>query len=290
MQVVGRVSRLAGREEGGASRVHFHLAVLRRPEEPQLVPENRPADCRRDLDEVLERVGRPQARRSQFGREVVLLPAIERPAHEKIAGEPVAAVTRNHVDADATARRVGAHRAGLVGHVLNHREVVVARLADAVRNPDVDAVDFDRVVVRASPARAQIRRLAHLNAAHVGPRDLGGRHDHAGREKRAGGGEGVELLAAEHLPLRGLLHVHHRGRPRHSDGFRDRPHSQLRIDRNRDVCRDLDPFAGDRGEPLEGECDRINPRPNVDDGVTTLIVSRGRPGSFQSARDSTLRR
>src|SRR5262245_59857352 len=83
MEVVGGDSRFAGREEMRTGRTDLHLAVFDRAEEPHPILENRPTHCRSDLDEVLERIGRPQAGVSQFLGEVVFLPAIERPADEE---------------------------------------------------------------------------------------------------------------------------------------------------------------------------------------------------------------
>ena len=86
----------------------------------------------------------------------------------EVAAEPVAALARNHVQAHAAGRRVGADAGGLVAHLLVHRVVGVA-LHGAVGLQAVDhhAVDHDGVVGGGHPVRGHVGLLHGARAADV---------------------------------------------------------------------------------------------------------------------------
>ena len=150
--------------------------------------------------------------------ETVALQAVVAAAEPELAALLVAALARDHVDADPAARRLGAHAAGLVHHLLVGQVVVVALdgavAADAVH---VLAVDLDGHLRRAHPVHRHVGLLRRGGQPHLGPVHLDAGDELRRRLQRVAGRDGVENLAVEHLGPRRRLHVDQRRLARDGD-------------------------------------------------------------------------
>ena len=211
MEVVQRVRRRPVTIVGAGS-VCAVFQISPGGEIPEAVLENRTSEGGRRLDHVVETIGIRKALGLQLRRDVTALPRVPRAAEIEITLERVAAIARNHVDAHATARGVGSDGARLVRHVLHHREVVVPRLAGAVGVAEVETVDLYDVLERRLAPGAQVRALACIDAAQIGPRRFDSRHNDAGGKVRACARKSIERVARQHLPLRRLLNIDDRRR------------------------------------------------------------------------------
>ena len=141
--------------------------VAVRAEEPQLVTDDRAAERRIDVPQLLDRVRCRQPLGLHLRREVVALERAARAAHEEAAGEPVAALLADDVHLRAAGGRLAKPaaqaehhflRVADLGHVARHAHALVAA---------VHAVDEDLSLV---PAPAV--DLEHAVECRVGAFDI----------------------------------------------------------------------------------------------------------------------
>src|SRR5438046_1389737 len=100
--------RRARKSDQGVGRERVEMEGARGAEEPHLVLLDRSAEGTFDVPELIDAVGRLQTAGLEVRRQVVGLEALVLIAGEQGAAVPVAAVARDHVQADPAARDVGA--------------------------------------------------------------------------------------------------------------------------------------------------------------------------------------
>ena len=254
-------------------------------EEPQAIPDDRPAEIDVEVLHVLDAVGLLQAAQSQRLVDVVALPAPGRSAEESAEFVRVAAVFRDHVQANTARLHFGADRTRLQAHFGGER-IVVVRLNQPIVHRAVDhhAVDLDRRVALVGAVRAHVGLLHTLRSAHVGTTELDARHDRSDRLHVSSGRERVQDVSRDDLRPLGVLHVDERSLARDRDGLLDRADTKLDVDGDRHVRRKLHSVAHEHGEAekREGECVRAGSQ--IDDGVTALLVGHHRPDSLDQDR------
>ena len=143
----------------GARRIVFVLLALVGDVKPEPVFDDRSAAAGVVIPEAFHRIRRAQAGGFQFVREVVALHRVVPEAAGHRAGEPVAAIFRNVVDAHAAGRefsrdRTGVDRDLLVGaHVGRDDDVVRAIGGDGER----DAILREALIDAAAAVHGELR-------------------------------------------------------------------------------------------------------------------------------------
>ena len=213
-------------------------------EEPQLVPLDRSAQRHIEVRDEVDLAPLRQAPRAQCIGHVVALPGSVGPAEEQRSAETIAAFFRNHVDAHAATRDIGAHATGLVAH-LGVRGVTEIGLHLAVRHQAVErhAIDLHTHIGLTRPMHSHVDLLHLLVAADVRVGHLHAWHERGLARVVARRGERVEHVAGEHGCLLRALDVHDRGRARHGHGLLERAHAQLDVHGGREVRRQLQGVA-----------------------------------------------
>src|SRR5439155_24471532 len=92
--------------------------VAGRHEEPQLVLLDRTAFGRRHVDDAIGVIARVKPSRHMTRRQIAPLPVAGTIGALEVAAEPVAALARNHVEAYAARRGVGADAGRLIADLL----------------------------------------------------------------------------------------------------------------------------------------------------------------------------
>ena len=236
-------------------------------------PLDRTAERSLEIVELVDAVGGAQAARLQVVGQVVALEALVLVAGEDAAADRVAAVARNHVQPDAPAGNICRRAAGRVDHLLAHRAVEVV-LHGTV---DVEAVDHQAVHGHGRLRRsgAMCRHVGLLHRARAA--DVRCVQRHAGDElphplNRAAGRHRVEHVAREHLGLGRALHVHDRGCARDGQRFLKAADLHLRIQRHREIRRQLDAFALDRRETFERKRHGVDTGSQIHQAVSAAAI------------------
>ena len=246
-------------------------------EEPHLVLLDRSAEGTFDVPELIDAVGRLQTAGLEVRRQVVGLEVLVLIAGEHGAAVPVAAVARDHVQADPAARDVGAGAAGRVDHFLAHRAVeVVLHGAVAVEPVDKKAVHLHRGLRGAEAVRRHVGLLHRARTAHVRNVQRHSGDDLAHRLNSAARGDRVERLAIEDLRLGRALDVDGRRRTGHGERFLEGPDPELAVDRHREVGGQFDPISLHGGKPCECEGDRVHAWPEIRQAISARGVGDGR--------------
>ncbi len=234
----------AGESVEGVRRQRVEREVAGRTEEPDLVLLNRAAERAFDVVQLADAVAGLQAAGDEVRTDVVALETLLLQAQEDAAARLVAAVARNHVQADAAAGDVSRRARGGVDHFLAHRAVEIA-LHRAVH---VDAVHQQPVHLhgrlrRAGAVRRHVGLLHGLRTADVRlvQRDADDQLSHA--LDGAAGGNRVQRFAIEDLRFRGALHVDGRRRPGDRQRFFERADLQFRVHGHREVGGKLEALA-----------------------------------------------
>ena len=243
----GVAVRAAGRRRAVLRRARPHVGeharevVLRAvvpeaAEEPQLVLNDRAAEHRVDVPELLHAVDRFQPAVDEILRQVVGLEIRCREIAEDVTAERVAAFFRDQVDADAAAGGVRGAAAGLVHHLLRAGVVHVA-LDGAVALQAVDDHPIHQHG-RLRCARAvhrEISLLHGLRSADVrsGQRDADDQLPH--RLQRVRVRHRVEDLPLQNRRARVALHVDNRRLARDGHGLGERADLQLDVDGGREA-------------------------------------------------------
>ena len=269
----GRRRLGAGNAVEGVGRKRVQDEVAGRREKPDGVLLDRTADRAFDVVQLGDTVTGLEAAVDQVGPDVVALKTLVLKAHEHAAGDDVAAVARDHVQANAAARDVGGRAAGGVDHLLAHRAVEVA-LHRAVH---VDAVhqqpvDLHRRLRSAGAVRRHVGLLHRLRAADVRlvQADAGDQLPHA--LNRAAGGNGIERLAREHLRLRRTLHVDDRRGAGDGQRLFEAADLQLGVHGHGEVGGQLESLALHRREALQREGEDVGAGTQIHQAVASGLV------------------
>ena len=184
-------------------------------------------------------------------------------------------------DAERRSRHLGFAEAGRHGErdLLRVGDVgVVAGHAAAVaRGADAEAVDLQSPLVAVAPAgRAEDHHAGRrLDVGRRVALRLDRRHEQHHAAVAARGGNRGEHVARDRRLAPHALHVHDRRLAGYRDGFLDRAHAQLGVDRRRRHTGQLDALAFDRREPGQREADNVTARPQIDDPIPAGAVGHG---------------
>ena len=257
-------------------------------EEPHAVPDDGaaersvylvgPVDAVHGVDALV-----PEPRAQVGPREVpVHLLVVER------ARELVASFPRDHGDAHAAGGRLRVRAARLHRHLVREGVVqVVLRPAVAAEAVDQHAVDRDAGVVVVEPRGLDVVLIHRARAPDV-QRRLDPRHQRDPRLPTPARGHRVDDVASDHLGALRLLHVDDRGFARHQHRLLESAYSHLHVDRHREVGRQIELVAYDRGESWESERHLVGARAQVDDAVPALAVGDGDAAAFDEHRAAGL--
>ena len=240
----------------------------RRREEPQTVAHHRAADRGVEVVDDVELRHLVDAQAAYPLVDVVGLPRARRAAPEEAAAVLVAALVRDHVDAQPAGLRLRPLTRGRVRRLGREHRVQVGLVA-AVADHRVDhhAVDLDGGVGGVEPAAHHLGLLRAGGAPHVGLVHLDPRNQQRVRPHAAPGRNRLLRLAGQHLDALHLLHVDHRRLARHRDGLLDRADRHHRVEGQGHVGPEDELVAHLGAEAGQGERDRVHARPQVDDVV-----------------------
>ena len=266
--VVQLVKVALRRRTGGILRVSAGLGVgvlliLKRPEEPELVPHDRPAKLH---GRILEFVAVVRAAAVLFVCRVAAGDALVHEVEIGVALERVAALTRDDVE---------------------HRARDVAITGRRAEREDLDF--FDRVGVRPRPRRAGQRRreIGAVDQVEIlvgrRPERLRAR---AGGRRRANPGRRVDQIEEREAPhrrirdpLAGVVggdlrarRVHHRRLRGDSDCFRLRAHLEFDVELGGRAQRHRNPGLMTRGEALELDGDVVGAGRKIGEPVHARLV------------------
>ncbi len=258
-----------------------HRVIARRPEEPQLVLHDRSALGEREVDDAVGRVAGREIAVFMPLRQVVALPVARTIGRLEVAAEPVAALARNHVQADATGLRVGANARGLVADLLVHRVVEVALdRAVALQPVDHHAVDQHRVLRRAHPVRRHVGLLHRARAARVGQAQVDADDQLTHALNRPAGRDRVDRFAVQHLCVHRRRHVDHRRVAGDRDRLLEGADAQVGVQRHRELGRQRDALSPDRRESGQREGDDVGAGTEVGDEIPPFAIGDGDLGFF----------
>ncbi len=226
--------------------------------EPERVLLDRTADRAARVVVVVNRRGILDAVALQRRIEVVALRPRSGGAAEQLALEHVAARLRDDVEVDpALFGLAEATRQAHLNFLRVRRVENVAGHASAVeRGAHVQPVERHISFVAAPAVRGEDPHRGRQRHVEIAPGHRGN-----GREDRivaAGDRKRLDDVRAQHLPPRRALHVHHRRLAGNRDGFRNRSHFHVGVDRDDSRAGHLDPFAPDRIEAGKGERDGVD--------------------------------
>ena len=245
-----------------------------RPEVPQLVLQDRAAERGVDVVDVGDALVRRQPEVLDLLREVVGLPAlVQREAHVVRSAELVAAVLRDHVQAQAARRDLGVVAGGGHRHLLAQRLVVVVH-DQAVAHLRVDdhAVDLHGGVPRGGPVHRHADLLHHLRPADVRPGQPHALREVADGLRVARCRQCIDGVALDDLRPRRALHVHDGRLAGDRDGLFEGADRQRAVDGHRRLRRNLDAFLDEGREAGQRHGDAVGARPQIDDGVAAGAV------------------
>ena len=244
-----------------------------RPEEPQLVPDDRSALREVDIAVRADLVDRLHPVIGEKRGEVVALKRAALVSAEERSAEAIAAFLGNQVDLHAAGRRIDGAAARLVHHLLVAR-VIQITLDGAVALEAVDdhPVHQHRCLRRAQAVHGEIGLLHGLRAADIRRRQCHADHQLTHRLDGVRGRHGVEDLARQHLRFQIALDVDDGRFTGHRYGLLERAHAELDVDGRGEVGREVDPLTLHRREAGQREGDRVGARAQVDDPVRARRV------------------
>ena len=251
---------------------------------PELVPQDRAADRRVEVVDVVGRIRCPRTPRLQIGGIVVRLHAFREAGPRDQAAHPVAALPRHDVHLHArgfefteAARRHHRHfhRIADVGRIV--RWLVATR-----RIADVQAVNREARLDAAAAVHGKDRE--HRTGVDVGDVRLQARDGGEQIAVAADAWKAPHRLVVERDGAPRALHVDHRRFTGDGDGLCDGADPHLCVDLDNAGTRDDDVVALQGGEPRERERHGVRARLQALDPVLPGGIGRRRPGFFNQHR------
>jgi hypothetical protein len=260
-----------------------------RGEEPQRVLQDRAAQRRVDVIQLLDLVNRGQPLRPQPIVQVAALQRAVAEVSEQEAAVAIAPFLRNQVDADAAVRRLGRVSAKLEVELLYFGGIGgVAAVAAVTRQPR-EAVQLGHHVLRVAAVDRDVSPFAGEAADVLSRRTIRiGRH-HAGNHladclEAPRARQRIQDLARDDLALNRVVDVHRWRVAGDGDALFQRPDRQVGVDRRGERGRQRDAAADSRGESGQRERHVIDAGPQVDDRVAAFPVGDRGPRALDQRR------
>ena len=263
-----------------------HVAV-----EPDAVAEERAAEREVGVPVLDQHVLIDEPEAAQLVVEIAALRPLARDAAEVGAAERVAARLRHHVECRPAAIHFREPSGDRDLHFRGIRHVVLISRHPAApdRRAHVHAVDLNVAFAAAAAARGE--EVVGGRGARAETGSLDARHAGQVVAVAAGGGQRSHELVAQHLlPAGAGLHVHHRRRAGHGDGFLDAAHAHITVDGGDTAAAQLDTRSRNRRESLQRKRHGIGARAQIDDLILTTVIGHRRARFFDQRRTRRLNR